>query len=143
MTYTASQFLTMEPEELDELFSKSPSGEIPDGEGKGTPIIAAGTSIADEIADFLNFFAWKGKTFDAKKGLLKNEIGPFGISAIVAKVYKDKSWFDDKEAIILDYSDTSLIAGWIRDEIRMVQPGLYLGQVFGHKKRLFHFALQF
>ena len=143
MAYDTHQFLKMTSDELDELFSSVPAGDLPDGEGKGTPIIAAGTSVADEIAEFLNFFAWKGKVFDASKGLLKNEIGPFGMAAIVAKFYKGESWFDGKECIVLDYSETSLVAGWIRDEIRMVQAGLYLGQVFGHRKRLFHFALQF
>ena len=44
---------------------------------------------------------------------------------------------------MLDYSETSLVAGWIRDEIRMIEPGFYLGQVFGGRTRLFHFALQF
>jgi hypothetical protein len=44
---------------------------------------------------------------------------------------------------VLDYSQTSLVAGWIRDEIRMIEPSFYLGQVFGGRTRLFHFALQF
>ena len=35
------------------------------------------------------------------------------------------------------------LAGWIRDEIRMIEPRFYLGQVFGGRTRLFHFALQF
>ena len=29
---------------------------------------------------------------------------------------------------MLDYSDTSLLAHWIRDEIREVGPGTYLGK---------------
>ena len=31
---------------------------------------------------------------------------------------------------MLDYSKTSLIAHWIRDEIREVSPGIYLGLVY-------------
>jgi hypothetical protein len=31
----------------------------------------------------------------------------------------------------------------IRDEIRLVSPGLYLGLVFWDKTRTIHFALQF
>ena len=143
MAYDIEQFLRMTQPQLDELFSASPTGDIPDGEGKGTAIIAAGTGVTPEIAAFINHFAWQGKIFDAKAGLLKNKILPFGVAAIVARVYKGESWFDRKECIVLDYSETSLVAGWIRDEIRMVQPGLYLGQVFGGRTRLFHFALQF
>jgi hypothetical protein len=143
MAYTIDQLLKMSSDELDALFTNAPAGDIPDGEGKGTPIIGAGTQFSPVIASFLNFFAWQGKVFDAKAGLLKNLIGPFSMAAIVAKVYKGESWFDKKECIVLDYSQTSLVAGWIRDEIRMIQPGFYLGQVFGEGKRIFHFTLQF
>jgi hypothetical protein len=89
-------------------------------------------------------FAWQGKVFDSKAGLLRNRIGPFGLNAIIAKVYKAPSWLDGKECIVLDYSDTSLVAHWIRDEIRLIQPpGLYLGKVYWDKARLIDFTLQF
>jgi hypothetical protein len=143
MAYQIEQLLKMTSDQLDELFTKSPPGDIPDGEGKGTALIAEGTRYTADIASFINHFAWQGKIFDAKAGLLKNKILPFGVAAIVAKVYKAESWFDKKECIVLDYSQTSIVAGWIRDEIRMIEPACYLGQVFGEKKRLFHFALQF
>lgn len=143
MAYDADQLLKMTTAELDDLFTKSPAGDIPNGEGEGTAILAEGTRLTPAIAKFINHFAWQGKVFDAQAGLLKNLILPLGIAAIVAKVYKDDSWFDGKECIVLDYSQTSIVAGWIRDEIRMIQPRLYLGQVFGEKKRIFHFALQF
>jgi hypothetical protein len=68
---------------------------------------------------------------------------PFGTAAIVARVYKGESWFDRKECIILDYSQISLVAGWIRDEIRMIKPSFYLGLAFGGRAWLFRFALQF
>ena len=68
---------------------------------------------------------------------------PFGLNAIIAKVYKAPSWLDQKECIVLDYSDTSLVAHWIRDEMRMIQPKLYLGKVYWDKTRLIDFALQF
>ena len=50
----------------------------------------------------------------------------------------------NKECIVLDYSETSLLlAHWIRDEIRAVGPGVYLGKVYWSKKRLIDFALEF
>jgi hypothetical protein len=61
----------------------------------------------------------------------------------VATVYKDPSWFDKKECIVIDYSETSLVAKWVRDEIRMISPGFYLGKVYWDGKPLIHFALQF
>jgi hypothetical protein len=44
---------------------------------------------------------------------------------------------------VLDYSETSLVARWIRDEIRQIGPGTYLGKVYWEKKRLIDFALVF
>ena len=117
--------------------------DIPDGEGKGTAIIAPGTTYSDEVAEFISHFAWQGKTFDAAKGVLRNRILPFGLNAIIAKVYKAPSWLDGKECIVLDYSETSLLAHWIRDEIRQVASGLYLGKVYWGKKRLIDFAVEF
>ena len=110
---------------------------------KGTAIIAPGSSFSDDLAELVSLFAWQGKVFDAKRGVLRNKILPFGLNAIVATVYKDPSWFDQKECITIDYSDTSLVAKWVRDEIRMISPGCYLGKVYWDKKPLIHFALQF
>lgn len=129
--------------QLDDLFTKSEAGPIPDGEAKGTAIIAPGTVFTPEIATAVNHFAWQGKTFDGQHGVLRNRIGVLGLNAIVAEVYKGPSWLDQKECIILDYSKTSIVAGWIRDEIRLIAPGFYLGKVYGGKKRLIDFALQF
>jgi hypothetical protein len=144
MPYDVPQLLKMSQSELDALFTNSEAGPIPDGQAEGTAIVAPGTVFSPEIARFVGVFAWQGKLFDAKAGLLRNRIGPFGLNAIIAKVYKDKSWLDGKECIVLDYSETSLVAHWIRDEIRLIQaPGLYLGKVYWDKTRLIDFALQF
>lgn len=133
----------MSQAQLDELFTNSPAGEIPNGEAKGTAIVAPGTTYTEDIAEFVNHFAWQGKTFDAKHGVLRNRILSFGLNAIIAKVYKAPSWLDGKECIVLDYSETSLLAHWIRDEIRQIAPGFYLGKVYWGKKRLIDFAVQF
>jgi len=143
MAITVSDLIKMSQAQLDELFTNSPAGEIPNGEAKGTAIVAPGTTYTEDIAEFINHFAWQGKTFDAKKGVLRNRILPLGLNAIIAKVYKAPSWLDGKECIVLDYSDTSLLAHWIRDEIREIAHGLYLGKVYWGKKRLIDFAIQF
>ena len=143
MPYTSAKLMTMTQQELDDLFKATAAGDIPDGEAKGTAIIAPGTRYSDEIAEFISHFAWQGKTFHSAKGYLKNKILPFGIEAIVAKIYKAPSWLDGKECIVLDYSETSLVAHWIRDEIRMIEPKFYLGKVYWGKKRLIDFCLQF
>jgi hypothetical protein len=143
MVYTAPQLLTMSQKQLDDLFTSSPSGDIPNGEAAGTAIVAPGTTYSLEIATLINHFGWQGKNFDAAHGTLRNRILPFGLNAIIAKIYKGASWLDGKECIVLDYSETSLVAKRIRDEIRQIGPGIYLGKVYWDKTRLIDFALQF
>jgi hypothetical protein len=143
MAYDVDHLLTMAQEELDALFTASPAGKIPNGEAEGTAIVAPGTTYSPTIARFISTFAWQGKVFDAEKGVLRNKILPLGLNAIIAKVYKGDSWLDGKECIVLDYSDTSLLAQWIRDEIREISPGVYLGKVYWGRQRLIDFALQF
>jgi hypothetical protein len=143
MAYTAAQLMSMSSNELDDLFSNSPAGDIPNGEAEGTAIIASGTPFSHEIASLINIFTWQGKTFDAANGTLTNRISSFGVNAIVAQVYKTPSLFDNKECIVLDYSKTSLVAKHIRDEIRLIGPGTYLGIVYWDTKKTIHFSLQF
>jgi hypothetical protein len=135
--------LKMSNPQLDELFGRSDSGPIPDGQAKGTAIIAPGTAFTEELAEAVSLFVWQGKTFDGPHGVLRNRISALGVNAIVAEVYKGPSLLDNKDCIVLDYSKTSLVAKWIRDEIRLVAPNLYLGRVYWSNKPILHFALQF
>ena len=143
MAYDAAKLLAMSQAQLDDLFRASPAGDIPNGAAKGTAVIAPGTKFSEPTAQIINLFGWQGKVFDSAKGLLKNKILAFGFEAIVARVYKGPSWLDNKECIVLDYSDTSIVAQYIRDEIRLISPGFYLGVVYWGKDRLIHFSLQF
>jgi len=143
MAIAVADLLKMSQTQLDDLFKNSEAGPIPDGPAEGTAIIAPGTTYTHEIAKLVNVFAWQGKTFDGPHGVLRNRILPLHLNAIVAEVYKGPSWFDQKECIVLDYSKTSLVAQWVRDEIRQIGPKIYLGKVYWEKRRLIAFALQF
>ena len=142
---TVSKWLDMDREELDEIYKNASAGSIPDGDTRGTAIVA-GSSLSRGFAKFARLFAWQGKVFDLfppdqKNGILINKISPLSLTFIVAKVYKDASWMDGKETIIIDYSKTSFLAKNIRDEIREIEPGVYLGKVWWGKKRILDFAL--
>jgi hypothetical protein len=143
MATTVKQLLKMSQGELDELFKSSPAGPIPNGGAEGTAIIAPGTELTGIAAKLVHLFTWQGKVFDAKHGTLRNKILPLGHKAIVAEVYHDKSWFDGQKCIVLDYSKTSLLAKWVRDEIRQVGPRTYLGIVYWKKTKTIDFALEF
>jgi hypothetical protein len=143
MAVDIPQLMKMTQAQLDDLFKQSPAGPIPNGEAQGTAIVAPGTQLEAEAAKLIHLLVWQGKVFNAAAGELRNKILPVGLKAIIAKVYKNASWFDGKECIVLDYSQTSLIAHWIRDEIRLVGDGVYLGIVYWEKKKLIDFALKF
>lgn len=129
--------------ELDEIFRRAEPGPIPAGPARGTALIVPGSALDRVLGAMVRLFWWKGKIFRPETRDLKNRVTPFGIPAIRAEVYKDQSWFAPGEAIILDYSKSSFVARKIRDEIREVGPGVYLGQVFWGRKRLILFALEF
>ncbi len=143
MVHSASDLLNLSATELDDLFQGGSAGPIPNGEADGKAIIAPGTKFTHEIASIVNIFAWQGKTFDAAHGTLTNRISSLGVNAIVAQVYTGPSLFDGKDCIVLDYSKTSLLAKHVRDEIRAIGSGLYLGLVYWDMKRTIHFSLQF
>jgi hypothetical protein len=143
MALDVQDLLDMPESQLEELFRQSPPGEIPDGEAEGTVLVRPGSDLSDTAAKLVHLVAWQGKVFDRERGELLNKILPFGLEAVRAKVYKDESWFDGKETIVLDYSKTSVVAQWIRDEIREIAPRLYLGLVFWERDKILHFALKF
>jgi hypothetical protein len=144
MPLTENDLLDLSDDEIDSLFRSSPAGEIPDGDADGQVLVGSeNENVSDAVAFVAENLAWKGKVFNREKGELVNKILPFGLKAVRAKVYKDTSWFDGKEAIILDYSETSVVAQRVRDEIREVAPGLYIGIVFWDKDKILAFSLKF
>lgn len=147
MNENIQKWLTKTRPELDEIYRQAQPGDIPDGDTRGTAI-AAGSLLARLYARFARLFAWQGKVFDLfppdrKQGILINKITPFSLTFVVAKVYKDKSWMDGKETIVIDYSKTSFFFQKVRDEIREVEPGVYLGKVWWSRTRILDFALTY
>ncbi|WP_428354418.1 hypothetical protein [Methyloprofundus sp.] len=142
---TVKSWLSKSREELDEIYNNAEAGNIPTGDTRGTAILA-GSIYSKALALFARLFAWQGKVFDlfaadGKAGVLVNKVTPFSLTFIIAKVYYDKSWMDDKNTIIIDYSKTSFFAKVIRDEIREIEPGIYLGKVWWKNTRVLDFAL--
>jgi hypothetical protein len=145
MHATIVSWLDKDRDELDAIYMGAKAGNIPSGDTRGTAIVA-GTFFARWYARFARLFAWQGKVFDLfpptqESGILINKISPFSLTFIVAKVYKDASWMDGEETIVIDYSKTSFLAKKIRDEIREVEPGVYLGKVWWGHTRILDFAL--
>jgi hypothetical protein len=143
MTLTSQHISQLSSEQVDDLFRSGRVGQIPDGEADGTAIFWPGTIAEPFVEAFVEAVAWKGKVVNARGRELKNRISPLGVPAIAADVYTDRSWFDGADCIVLDYSKRSLLARFVRDEIRKVAPGLYLGLVYLGRTRTIYFTLQF
>jgi hypothetical protein len=88
---------------------------------------------------------WKGKTFDKVHRSLMNQITPLKIPAFPAKLYCGQSLLDkNEESVIIDYAFADDLPDYhdlrdkiatrsgvgIRDEIRMISPGFYLGRAY-------------
>ena len=145
MNPTVKRWLGQTREELDEIYRNAEPGAMPTGDMRGTAILA-GSIFSKIVAAFARMFAWQGKVFDmfaedGQVGILVNKISPFSLTFIIAKVYREPSWMDGKATIVIDYSKTSFFAKVIRDEIREVEPGVYLGKVWWGKMRILDFAL--
>ena len=140
------QWLNLSREELDELYKSAKPGKIPEGDTRGTAILGNGV-FPTLFAGAARKFAWQGKVFDlfepnGDTGVLVNKVSPLGVRSIVAKVYRDKSWIDGQDTIVIDYAKTSVLASRIRDEIREVAPDVYLGKVWWGTRRVMDFALE-
>jgi hypothetical protein len=143
MSITAQTISQMTADEVDQLFRNGEVGQIPNGQAEGTAIFWPGSATEPLVEKLVHKIAWQGKVVSAEDRSLKNRILPIGLQAIAADVYKGRSWFDGEDCIVLDYSSRSIVARWVRDEIRRVAPGLYLGLVYLRKTRLIYFTLQF
>jgi hypothetical protein len=133
----------MSPSQRDEVFRSSPTGDVPRGKGDGVALLPFGPVLTKVVAAVIWALVWKGKVFDPRYDGLRNRMTPFGARLIRAKVDKGPSWVDGEECIVLDYARTSLVAHWVRDEIREVARRTYLGQVFVRGRKLLHFTLTF
>jgi len=140
MPVAMNDLLKLSRAELDTLFAASPPGPIPNGDAKGLAIPEPGSEHAPALANLARRL-WQGKTFDAQRKMLRNQVGLFGVKAIAADVYEGPSLFDGKPCIVLDYAKRSVIAEPVRDEIRLIAPLTYLGRIYWNGEYAGYFAL--
>jgi hypothetical protein len=72
---------------------------------------------------------WKGKVFS--DGQMINRLAG-GREAVTASVYVGESWLDGKPSLILDYAGSRRF-GDVRDEMREVSPGVFVGLTYVRK----------
>src|SRR6266487_6792823 len=110
MVCSVPPWLTRSQTPLHVLFTTSLPGDLPDGEGTGTALVALGTRETQEITACISHGVGPGTVCDANKGKLTQSILPCGRHTIIAKVYQRPRWSDGPACIMLDDAETSIIA---------------------------------
>jgi hypothetical protein len=126
-TLSVERLACMSPGELEQLYRRSAPGPIPEGFWRGQAIYCPDAFLAGPRSRATNFL-WRGKRFCAADGTLVNQWR--GVRAIRARVYEGPSSLDGRPSIILDYQGMSYVWNDVRDEIREVCPGVYLGLMY-------------
>jgi len=116
----------MSQSELEALYLASPPAPAPNGFLPGRAIKSPGSPFTAANAR-LTRIVWQGKIFRDDGTMINRMFG--AAKAIPADVYLGESLIDGQPSLILDYSRSKL---WpdVRDEIREVAPGLYLGVMY-------------
>lgn len=114
--------------ELEQLYRQSPAGALPEGYARGRPLYCPDKLLSGPRTAASRLL-WHGKHFCTADGTLVNQWT--GFKAVRARVGYGPGWLDGKPSIIADYCGTSRVV-WadVRDELREVAPGLYLGIMF-------------
>jgi hypothetical protein len=125
--YCPADLTRMSWTDLECVYRKAEPGRVPNGFARGH-VAYCPDAFLSRTKSAAGQLLWQGKHFDAEVGTLINQWR--GLQAIRGTVYHGTSWLDGKPAIILDYSETSRVWSDVRDEMREVSPGVFLGAMF-------------
>jgi hypothetical protein len=127
--HTPEELVRMDHAQLEALYRAAEVGCAPDGVTRGRAILNPGgrlTVPASRVTRVL----WQGKVF-TDDGMMVNRV--LGMRAVHARVYVGESWLDGRPAVVMDYAGTSRLFPNVRDEIREVSPGVWLGVMYVRK----------
>lgn len=111
--------------ELENLYRNAEIGCPPSGVVSGRAIINPGSKSTVAKSQIIRVL-WQGKVIT--DDMMVNRV--FGILAVHARVSTGESYLDGKPSVIMDYAETSKLFPDIRDEVREIAPGLYLGMAY-------------
>jgi hypothetical protein len=114
--------------DLEQLYRHAVPGTIPSGYARGRAVYcpcAPLTPMRSKMSQAL----WHGKYFCPAEGMLINQ-WCLGAQAVRARLCVGDSWLDGKPSILMDYRGMAHVWKDVRDEIREVAPGLYLGLMY-------------
>ncbi|HEX4612701.1 MAG TPA: hypothetical protein VH092_31185 [Urbifossiella sp.] len=127
--YTLDDLVRMDRAQLEAIYRAAEIGHTPAGVTRGRAIMNPGgrlTVPASRVTRVL----WQGKVF-TDDGMMVNRV--LGLRAVHARVYAGESWLDGRPAVVMDYAGTSRLFPDVRDEVREVSPGVWLGVMYVRK----------
>ena len=113
--------------ELETLYRRAEWAPLPCGFAPGRAIPDPGSAKTVRQSRLIGA-VWKGKVI-RPDGTMINR-GPLGLEAVRARIYVGESWLDGRPTLVLDYCGMSRLFPDVRDELREVAPGLYLGLTY-------------
>lgn len=126
-------------DQLNEMYG---DGEVPDpdrldGDFRGSvPAVSSDSLLGTlsrptSILSGFGLLPWSGKSFRASEGTGHNRLLD-RLSVAPFEVDQGVSWYDDRECLVLDYGieGNPFVLGVIRDEVREVDSGVLLGQMY-------------
>ena len=125
--YCPADLAKMSWADLECVYRMAKPGRIPGGFAQGRVVYCPDMFLAGAKSRASQLL-WRGKYFHPEEGTLINQWR--GVQAIRATVSHGTSWLDGKPAIILDYSETSRVWSNVRDEMREVSTGVYVGAMY-------------
>lgn len=105
------------------LFRNASMGCPPCGPTRGIVLYSVGAF--PRVKAHLQGTIWKGKTFYGDATFTNRWLG--GITAGSASIHVESSWIDGRECHVIQTDSSALVFRNIRDELRQIAPGLWLG----------------
>lgn len=139
--------------EIDQIYARLKAGALPDGVFDGAVFVPRHGGPSRDPGG-VGIALWKRRVFDGRERLVRSVIGPEAV--FPARLFCGQSLLDARrESIIVDYAFVDELPGYrthlddppgrngwqIRDEMRMVRPGFYLGRSYSGRTFLQNFVL--
>lgn len=139
---TLDDLLRMDRCQLECLYRQAPVACVHCGFHRGQAIRCPGSCWTVPLSRLYGL-AWKGKNFSGC-GIVNRWL--LGLKAIRGQTGIGPSWLDGRPSLVLDYQGHSLVWDEVRDELRQVGPGLYLGIMYRRRcpspRQVMFFALE-
>lgn len=115
------------PESWDASFRQGVVGDAPVGPTRGT-VLYADDARLPRVKARLQGAVWRGKVFHGDGTFTNRWLG--GVRAGTASTAVEPSWIDGQPSLVVQYPPTALVFRGVRDELREVSPGVWLGRSF-------------